>query len=102
MATTLAKWTKQPGEILDYDVSFVEFLALREDTIAQPIPGGAYSVSVDADPGITIEETSVTAGIVKVWLSGGTDGESYKVTVKVTTTGSREKHAEFTIKVKEI
>lgn len=94
MSSTLAKWTKQPGELLDYDVSFVDYLTARADTI--------LSAVVTAEPGIIIENYSFSNGVVKVWLSGGTNRLSYKITVEVSTAGGREKHAEFTIQVKEV
>ena len=36
-----------------------------------------------------------------IFTSGGTDGETYKITVALTTTGGRVKQAEIKIKVKE-
>jgi hypothetical protein len=94
MSGILEKWTKQPGETLDFDISFADWLAARADTIA------SHTVTVEA--GLTKELSTALNGVVKVWFSGGTDGQTYKVTVTVTTVGGRVKHAEITIKVKEI
>lgn len=94
MSGILEKWPKQPGETEDYDVSFVEYLAARSDT--------GISHTVVADDGITVEESALADGVVKVWLSGGTSGVTYKVTVTLTTSGGRIKQAEFQVKVKEI
>lgn len=94
MSKVLAKWPKQPGETLDYDISFVDYLAKRNDTVA--------SHAVDVETGLTKEFSTVTDGVVKVWLSGGVDGQTYKVTAKIVTHGGREKHGEVLIKVGEV
>jgi len=38
---------------------------------------------------------------VSVWLSGGTDGQRYKVTVTVDTMGGRRDQSEFIVRVKD-
>lgn len=90
----LAKFTKQPADVIDYDFDYRDWLADREDT--------ASSVVVTADPGITITNTVLSGGVVKVFLSGGTDGVAYKITCTLTTTGTRVKQAEITVAVKEV
>lgn len=108
MSKILAKWPKQPGEILDYDVSFADFLHLRDDTILD-----ITKVTVDVPTGMVLEEhyfipdaakdgTVITNGAVKLMLSGGVDGTDYKITVMAVTVGNREKHGEITIQVREI
>ena len=89
----LEKFSKQPLDVQDYDVSYVEWLDSLSDT--------AVSCAVVVEPGITLDAFGLSAGVVKVWLSGGTTGASYKVTTTVTTTGGRVKEAEIVIKVKE-
>lgn len=89
----LGKFTKQPGESQDYDISFVEWLAALSDT--------AQSMSVIVDTGITLGVTQLSNGVVKVWLSGGTTGTKYKVTVTITTAAGRVKEDEIVISVKE-
>ena len=91
----LATFEKQPGEVQDYDIDFSTWLAAfsHADT--------ATSMTVTVDTGITMGTTSLTAGVVKVWLSGGTHGTSYKVTASITTAGGRVKADEVIIKVWE-
>jgi len=91
----LAKFTKQPDEVQDYDISFVDWLAGFSDTDT------GQSVIATADPGIVIEAAVLLAGVAKVWLSGGTDKGNYKITVTLTTLGGRVKQIEFVIKVRE-
>ena len=91
----LATFIKQPSEVQDYDINFSAWLA------AFSPPDTATSMTVAVDTGITMGTTSLTAGIVKVWLSGGTHGESYKVTASIATAGGRVKEDEVVIKVRE-
>jgi len=91
----LATFIKQPSEVQDYDIKFDTWLA------AFSPPDTATSMTVTVDTGITMGTTSLTAGIVKVWLSGGTHGTSYKVTASITTAGGRVKEDEVVIKVRE-
>ena len=92
----LDKFTKQPGDRQDYDISFVDWLAGLGDTA--PGPTG-LDVSVDA--GITMINSFLADGVAKVWLQGGLNGASYKVTVTLTTAGGRIKEAEIIVRVKE-
>lgn len=93
----IAKYTKQPADVQDYDIDFqTEFLSGLGD--AAPGPAGLV---VLADAGINLDTYSLNNGLVKVWVSGGTDGTSYKVTVTLTSFAGRVKQVEFVIKVKE-
>jgi hypothetical protein len=89
----LGKFTKQPVEVQDYDIDFTEYLASQNDA--------AISHSATADTGITIMASALTAGVVKVFVSGGTDGESYKVSATITTSGGRVKQGDILVRVKE-
>lgn len=90
---SLARWKKQPADAQDYDISYVTYLADMGDT--------ASGVVVTAESGITILGYTLAAGIVKVLLSGGTDGMKYKVTLTLTTAAGRTKQAEFYVRVKD-
>lgn len=89
----LATFTKQPIERLDYDVLYDDWLT----------PGdGLRTVQLTIDkPGLTSTQQNVSAFALKVWLAGGMDGVTYKVTVTVETDDGRIKQDEFKIKVKE-
>ncbi|MFA5630345.1 MAG: hypothetical protein WC997_02435 [Porticoccaceae bacterium] len=90
----LGRKTKQPAERLDYDVVYGDWLANTDDTIA--------SAQVTATPpGIDIDVVQVSDHRVKVWLSGGTDGETYKIEVTAETAAGAIKQDEFDIRVKE-
>lgn len=92
--TILATYIKQPNEVQDYDIDFTEYLAsMGGDSI--------LSHTVLADTGITVDSSLVINNVVKIFLSGGYDHESYNVTARVTTVGGRVREGEIKIKVKE-
>jgi len=86
--------TKQPKEVLDFDVEYADWIP-SGDTLSSAV------ITVD-DAGLTIDSHSISGTIVKVWLSGGVHGVKYKVTVLTTTTDGRIEESEFFLKVKEI
>lgn len=89
----LDKFPKQPNDVQDYDVSYVAWLAALNDT--------ALTHTAEIDPGLTLNSSSLLAGVVKLWTSGGESGKSYKITTLVVTVGGRSKEFEIMIKVKE-
>lgn len=90
----LAKFEKQPADRQDFDIDFADYLAGLSDT--------GLSAVVEAEPGIDLVLHSLIGNTVKVWLAGGVDGSSYKVSVTLTTVGGRIKQVEFVVKVKEV
>lgn len=50
------------------------------------------------DPGITIESNGNTQKTATVWLSGGTAGEVYRVTCRITTSEGRADDRSFTLR----
>lgn len=105
----LNTFIKQPAEVTDYDIDFDEFFP-EGDVISAT--GGSPALPIDSTVFITSTETVPTlvigpsyvidAGLTfKQWLSGGTSGVTYKVTVRVTSTAGRVKEVEFKIKCKD-
>ena len=88
----LATFQKQPADVQDYDINFTPYLDSQYDT--------AHSHEVTADSGITIT-SSLSYGVVKVWVSGGQDGQTYKISATLTTTEGRVKQGDIAIVVKE-
>lgn len=91
--TLLAKYTKQPVEVLDYDFDFSAYLQSVNDV--------ATSHTAVATTGLTVESSTLARGVVKVFVSGGVDGETHKVSATITTQGGRVKQADIQLKVKE-
>lgn len=88
-------YTKQPGDNVDYDVDLSSWLPSTDTVLS------AVAVS---ESGITLGTTSIntTTKIVKQWVSGGTTGNRYKVTLTITSVEGRIKEVDFYIKVKEL
>lgn len=106
MTAIIGRFTKQPSEILDYDVDFSDWFEGRTDTPA------SFTAAVDAGtvaPGVTagagtpaaIVSATRTGNVIKVILSGGRPQTKYKVTVQLTTVAGLLKEADFTVAVKE-
>ena len=95
MATILGKVTKQPSEVLDYYVSFDDWFAGRSDA--------AVDHEVEAETGIVIEDDTRIDNTVRIVLSGGTAGEQYKITVRITTNATPPiiREGDFIVKVRE-
>jgi hypothetical protein len=87
---------KQPSERLDYDFDFTDFLAQRGgDTISQ--------ASIVSAPGINVDTSLIVEGrYVKMFVSGGTAGQTYKATCLAETVGGRIAELEMQIRVKEL
>lgn len=88
-------YTKQPGDNIDIDIDFSQWLP-STDTIA------SSSAVADAGIALGLTENDLVGKKVKQWVSGGTTGNRYKVTVTMTSAEGRVKEVEFYIKVKEL
>lgn len=86
---------KQPAEQLDYPVKFDKWLP-DGDTIT------SGDATLDIVGELVIESIGITDQTVTVWVSGGVDGKTYKVTVLAATAGGRIVEEDFKIRVKEI
>ena len=92
--TIAGKFTKQPIEVQDYDIDFNEYLEFHNDV--------ALTHTAVAEAGVSILSSALTGGVVKVFVSGGTDGNTYKVSATITTQGGRVKQGDILVKVKEV
>ena len=100
----LGTFIKQPAENLDYDIDFSEFLSEGDTLQSLGIPPVPNPLSVTVSPsGVVIGSTFVinNGKGVKQWLSGGTNGVKYKITLTATTNGGRIKQVEFVVRVKD-
>lgn len=89
----LGTFTKQPVEVKDYDLDYSEWL-VAADTVE------AAEVTVEPS-GLTVGSVFTQDKKIKVWLSAGTNGTVYKLTVTMTTADGRVKQDEFKVKVKD-
>lgn len=95
----LQKFIKQPADVKDYDIDYSEWLA-DGDAIS------TYEAVVECvegtdDDTLVVDSQSATTSVLKTWLSGGTAGCTYKVSVTIVTTGGRTQQDEFKVKVKD-
>lgn len=79
----LGSFTKQPGETLDCDISYASVLAGRVDTIVSK----ATAVSPS---GLTVSVSTIINGGtgIKLVVTGGTDGQIYRITITATSSSS--------------
>lgn len=61
----------------------------------------ASTLTVTADSGLTVDSSSVSSNVVAIVLSGGSDGHTYDVTVKLAGT-TETKEVVFQVKVQEM
>jgi|TARA_R110000744_G_scaffold41527_1_gene93903 hypothetical protein len=87
-------FTKQPTELLDYDIDLSLWLKTGDSVI---------STSVTSAPvGLSIALTDVATSIPKVWISDGVDKVTYIITAIVATNQGRRKEVNFKLKLKDV
>jgi len=85
----------QPDESLDYDLDYTDWLTTNDNV-------SSATVAVTPADELAATLVQINDPRVKVWLEGGVDGTTYKVSVTMTTADGRVKQDEFKIRVKEI
>lgn len=88
----MKQFRKQPQDHLDYDVILDDWMADGDEII---------SVQVEAPDGIEITQTGISPSRVKIWIAGGTSGQSYKFSPLIFTQ-SRIKEVDFLVIVTEM
>jgi hypothetical protein len=86
---------KQPHELLDFDFNATRPLG------ADDVIESASATFTGMNQNLVIENVSFTDTTAKVWLSGGTDGAIYKITVLIKTFAGRTIEGEFILNVKD-
>jgi hypothetical protein len=98
---------KQPSEVYDYYVSGEDYFEEIED--ADEIDTVVVTKDITTSPDLEIGPGSFPDTVLvgdspqdfKVWLGGGADGSTYKLTCLITTIVGRVEEFEFKLKVKE-
>lgn len=88
----LRRFVKHPLEKLDYDIDFASWLAARSDSIS------TFTLSVDT--GITLDSAVAVGGVIRGFISGGTNGRAYEAAASINTTGGRIKRGRILIRVR--
>lgn len=84
---------QQPEEVKDYDIDYSDWLTSGDNV-------ESVDVAVN-QAGLVAGPVYINDPFVKIWVSGGVSGITYKVTVTTTTADGRVKQDEFKIKVKD-
>ena len=101
----LANFEKQPADTLDYDIDFTSILDDGDTLASSGNPAVPVPLSVVSTPaGLTLSPTFVinSGRTIKQWVSGGSNGIRYKITVTATTNAGRVKQVEFFVRVKDL
>lgn len=101
--------TKQPNDVLDYDVDMTAWFASIPGDDIQSVSFVITTLS-ETVPSLVLgpvpHPTHVLMGaptvVFKVWLGGGTAYEDYVVTCMILTAQDRTKEFEFRIKVRDL
>lgn len=84
--------TKQPAESVAYDFDFANFLPAGQNV-------GSATVTV-SPAGPTLGTKTISGQVVQQFISGGTNGTTYKVTC-VATAGTWIRELEFNLQVSD-
>ena len=95
----LAKYEKQPAEVKDYDIDYSDWLIPAADTINGITT--AVTSETQATPTLVVDYTQLTITLAKLWISGGTVGVQYKITVRMTSAGGRIDESELIFSIKD-
>jgi len=96
----LERYVKQPSETKDYDIDYTPWLAPMADTI-QHATATVTCLNNPNDISLLASPVEFTPTSVKVWVSGGTNRNRYKVDIRVTTVGGRIDESELLFSVRE-
>lgn len=97
----LSRFTKQPDEVKDYDVNYAPWLLPMGDTLDH-VTASVECLTDPADTSLEIApDPPMTTTRVKLWISGGTDGYRYKLTIHANTVAGRLDESELVFKVKD-
>ena len=91
-----AIYIKDPEAVLDYAFDWSDWL----DSTSSPAETiSSHTVTVPS--GITKDSDRESGETVTIWLSGGTEGNNYKVECKIVTSESRTEERSITILCQE-
>jgi len=84
-------YLKDPDAVLDYTFAWTAWLTAIEDTID--------TVEWIPDEGLTVANSSYTTTTATAFVSGGTVGETLKLTCRITTLDGRTDDRTITLKI---
>lgn len=87
------KGIKDPNAVLDFPISFADWLADISDTY--------QSHAITVTGGLVCDSSSQAAGVIVPILSGGTLGETASFSIRIITAGGRTDDRTFYLKITE-
>ena len=90
------RWIKDPDATLDWAIDWTAWLA-TDETIAT----STWTVPDGLTQGTGTQAASSVDGINTIWLSGGTDGDTYHITNEIVTSSNRTDDRSFDITIRE-
>lgn len=93
----LGSFVKQPAETESYTITYEDDLTTGDNVVS-----AVSSATPTTSPPLSLDTTSVDDPRVRLWISGGVNGTTYKVTVTTTTADGRVLQDEFKVRVKDI
>ena len=96
----LATKKKQPIDKLDYDIWYAHDPNGAEPWLTDSDHISSVTVTVSA-PELKVAHI-VFADRIKLWVSEGVDGMTYKISITITTSGGRIKQDEIRFRIKDI
>lgn len=97
----LKRWEKQPREFKDYDVEYSPWLAHDSQDSLDAVEAVVSCLTNPDDTSLEVVRIEHTETVIKLWVAGGTAGDTYKVELIVTTTVGRIDESELIFKVKD-
>ena len=96
----LETYDKQPYDDKDYDVDYTDWLVSGDEVASATAT--VECTTTPADEELEAYQVDTSGSGVKVWVRGGTDGESYKVTIRTETSNNpaRKDECELVFNVK--
>lgn len=91
----LGTFIKQPADTMDYDINYSEWLTFNDNV-------QEAAILIEGSDSTLIKVSHfINDPVIKIWLSGGTAGITYKVTCTMTSADGRIRQDEFKMKIKE-
>jgi hypothetical protein len=92
------EWRKPTTDTLDYQMDWDDWLSAITDTIATSTWTAEPSTGIDIDGPPAPSHTPVST---KIWISGGTDQQTYTIYNTITTAGGRTRTRYFTLHIRK-
>lgn len=96
----LGNYIKQPVEVKDYVVDYTPWLEPMNDTISDAT-ADIVCITDPTDTSLKCNAVFLSPMKVKCWISGGTTGQKYKITITTTTNGGRVDQSELLFVIKD-